>query len=562
MVAAATVSEWRRDIELIVGRIRQLHPRPWAEVGEQAFNRRAEELKDALPQLTEEQRAVRTMQLAALLQDRATAVEIDSPEFALWYPIRLYEFTDGYFITAAHKTVGQLAGAQLLEIAGRPAGEVVNAARMLQSSHSDAQRKERLFAFHNAALMRGLGFAGADGSLRVKLRLRNGRIIERTLPALQSDSPLFGKVTSGYAWADLTEVFGTPIGPLEDWIAAYSGLSSIAFRQPDPKRPLHLQYRRVFHTRALPDQGAYYAQINAVSNARDETFEAFSDRMLKEVDAARPKRLILDFRYNPGGDGSKALPLIREFIKREDSRPWQELYILTGRRTGGAAIIVINEFIKNVPLSLVGEPTGPPLNMASDAVSFAYPATKLRQDVTIRRTQMGNSDDVSLSLPVDVPAAFSFADFTAGRDPALDPILSGQEMRSIAVIALAEGGLAARQAHERRKPLLARYPWWAKPRFDDVKSVGYVLLRSGRAPDAMQIFALMTELYPDHWNSWESLGRAQTAANLKAEARQSYRCALALDPENWDSGDLKTALAEAPNEPRSLPAGCPTSTVT
>jgi hypothetical protein len=42
-------------------------------------------------------------------------------------------------------------------------------------------------------------------------------------------------------------------------------------------------------------------------------------------------------------------------------------------------------------------------------------------------------------MPVDVPAPFSFADYQAGLDPAVDSILRGDEMRSIALIALEEG---------------------------------------------------------------------------------------------------------------------------
>jgi hypothetical protein len=553
---AATPDQWRRDLDQMSERIRDLHPHPWKEVGRVTFLREIEALKAELPSLTEEQRVVRAMRIVASLHDQATSLDVNNPSFSLWYPIRIQEFTDGYFVTTAHKTVADLAGAQLLEIAGRPVTEVVNDARSLQSSYGPMQRKERLFAVLNAALMRGMGYAHADGSLPVKLKLPNGKVVRRALPAMSGDSPIFGKGSSSFAFADATELLGTPVGGFDDWITAYHHLPYSAYRTEDTLRPLHLSLRRSFHTVPLPAQNAYYVQINDVSGTRAEPFNVAIVRMLREVDAAKPKRLILDLRQNYGGDGSKAVPMIHEFIKREDSRPWQELYVLTSPRTAGAAISVVGLLLQNVPVTLVGEPTGTPLNSSSDANSFAFPDIGMRLSVTVRTGQLGESDDLSTSVPVDVPAPFSFADYVAGRDPAVDPILRGDEMRSLTAIALADGGGAARRAYEARKALSSRYPWWSKPRFEDVKRLGYTLLRADRALDAVQIFGLLTELYPDSWNSWESMGRAQAAGKLLAQARESYRCALALDRENFDAADLRQALLEAPTETQ-LPTGCP-----
>ena len=71
-----------------------------------------------------------------------------------------------------------------------------------------------------------------------------------------------------------------------------------------------------------------------VSDGQDETYEDFFARMLKEIDAVKPRRVILDFRFNSGGDGSKNLAVIHDFIKREDRPPWKDLYILISGRTG------------------------------------------------------------------------------------------------------------------------------------------------------------------------------------------------------------------------------------
>lgn len=556
---SATVDQWRRDIDHMVERIGALHPRPWGEIGRVAFLRRVAELKRDLPSLTEAQRTARTMALVALIGDRATQVEPDNPAFNTWYPIRVYAFEDGVHVTAAHRSVADLAGARLIEVGGRPAEEAVALAGGLLAANSPAERRERLYPFHNAGLMQGLGLAETDGRLKVRVRLTSGRVVERLLDPAATQNPAYAASgASPFIWADLPEVYGVPLGAHDEWVTGIQGLPASAFRTADEARTPYLGLRRVFYARPIPDQDAYYVQLNYMSNSAQETFEDFFRRTLADVDVRKPRRLIIDLRFNAGGDGSKGLMMAHEIVRRGPDTPWREVYILIGRRTSGAAMSAIDAFVRNTPTTLVGEPAGGALNGVSDSRSFLYPDLRLRLSVATSLGQMGEATDISESLLPDVPALWTFEDWAAGRDPAVEAILAGQEMRSVGVIARMDGGAAARALDNARRPGFEQHhAWWRPIRFEAVKSAGYGLMRDGRPADAIEVFTLMTEIYPNEWNSWESLGRAQTAAGDAVAARSSYRCALALDPENFDAGDLRAALAQAPAEAPTTPAGCP-----
>src|SRR5262249_54283106 len=160
---------------------------PFTKTGELTFLREVDKLKGELPSLTESERVVRAMQLIASLGDGHTFLEPVSASFSSWYPFRLYEFTDGFFITSAHRSVSDLAGAQVLEIAGRPIAEVAAKARTLLSADNEFQRRERLYALHNAALMTGMGFAGPKGELQGKFKLKHGKVVQRTLTPSAAD---------------------------------------------------------------------------------------------------------------------------------------------------------------------------------------------------------------------------------------------------------------------------------------------------------------------------------------------------------------------------------------
>lgn len=80
---AASVSDWRHDIDEIVKDVQAIHPNPFFKTGRLTFLRRAEALKANIAALTEEQRVVGAMQLIALIGDTHTQLEPDRSDFAL-----------------------------------------------------------------------------------------------------------------------------------------------------------------------------------------------------------------------------------------------------------------------------------------------------------------------------------------------------------------------------------------------------------------------------------------------------------------------------------------------
>lgn len=70
---------------------------------------------------------------------------------------------------------------------------------------------------------------------------------------------------------------------------------------------------------------------------------------------------------------------------------------------------------------------------------------------------------------------------------------------------------------------------------------GYALLRGGKQDEAIELFKLNVRLYPESWNTYDSLGEAYAAAGQKDLAIQNYEKSLQLNPQN-DNG--KEVLAK------------------
>ena len=74
-----------------------------------------------------------------------------------------------------------------------------------------------------------------------------------------------------------------------------------------------------------------------------------------------------------------------------------------------------------------------------------------------------------------------------------------------------------------------------------INRAGYELMESGKAKDAIELFKLNVQLYPESWNVYDSLGEAYAAAGEKALATENYEKSLQLNPKN-ETG--KAALAK------------------
>ena len=70
---------------------------------------------------------------------------------------------------------------------------------------------------------------------------------------------------------------------------------------------------------------------------------------------------------------------------------------------------------------------------------------------------------------------------------------------------------------------------------DELNSLGYQLIRANQVKQAIRIFQLNVEAYPQSGNTYDSLGEAYMDDGEKAEAVSNYRKSLQLNPRNHNA---------------------------
>lgn len=89
-------------------------------------------------------------------------------------------------------------------------------------------------------------------------------------------------------------------------------------------------------------------------------------------------------------------------------------------------------------------------------------------------------------------------------------------------------GAAVAQYRELKKGAAGRYDF-GEP---ELNALGYELLFTGRAKDAVEIFKLNVEAYPQGFNTYDSLAEGYLAAGERELAIKNYRRSLELNPQN------------------------------
>jgi hypothetical protein len=514
----AGAGTWNRYLDFVDEQVRAIHPDPWRRIPERDFERQVERLRRDLPALHEGGRVVRTMQLVARLRDGHTRFDpTRCAGFGTWFPVRLDRFADGIFVTVTDSSNADCLTARVLGIGALTAEDAYQRVASVIAVDSD-HALPRLFPGYvaNAGILRGLGVIGADDSLQLRLATSGGTIRTVALAAIR---------WSGYlSW---------PVGqhPMLETAGARHPFQGL----PAPL-PLHLRRRLSdipnYWFEPIPERRALYVQFNAVSDAEDEPLDRFTRRLWAycEQHADSLRRIVLDLRYNEGGNGYLLDPFIQEFIRHPALTRRGALYALIGPGTFSAAVSCLAGLIKHTQIVTVGEPTAGPLNWCSDTNVMRIPSTDLRLIVSRYCWQGGNPWDRRGFYPPEVPAPVTSGEYFAGRDRALELALS-DSTRTLLDVLRGQGASAMAVEYENRRRSLPQCDWvYPYTEYELRNAVYRDLMPAGRLDDALAATRFNLTLHPKSSELWADLAEIAAEKGEKRLALEYFEKALEFNP--------------------------------
>jgi tetratricopeptide (TPR) repeat protein len=402
--APATRTEgWRGDLRFLLWQIDRLGADPYRVKPRSWF----EQQFDALAASAESKSDVQlAFALAAIMRQvgdgHSGVMRGATAQWALTLPLQFTAFADGVYITAADPKYRDLLGARLLAMGGQPVDKLMAAAAETVSRDNEGpwvqlQASSRL-RYSGLFAAAGLLADGAAPTLRVAGLDARERSV--AVAADMTHPDIWNQKPNPPGWASLAD--------------ALPGATPITWR--DPGKNYWFDY--------LADRRTVYLAFNTVRDDKAEPLAAFSARLAKALADPRVERLVIDMRWNNGGNTQLLTPLLAALLASDKVNRRGRLFAIVGRRTFSAAQNAASLLDRFTNVTFVGEPTGSSPNFIGEERPFVLPYSKLTVNVSRLRWQSSYPQDRRTWIAPLLYVPPTFADYRAKRDAALDAILA------------------------------------------------------------------------------------------------------------------------------------------
>ncbi len=512
-VTPAEAVQWREDVRYFAEQAPQVHKNLFHSMTREQFDTAVKSLDERIPTMSRDQIIVEIIRIVGMIGDGHTYVQFLGPPTSFrHYPVKLYWFPDGVYVLRADKKYAAAVGGRVIRLGKVSGQEAYDAVSRIVPHDNPSQIKARTpFYMSLAEVLDGLGLV--DDMEAVPLTVENDGV-EKTVIL----KPEAGEL-------DLHE-FGLPA----DWVDA---------RDPSAPQPLWLKDpANRYWFEYLKDSRTLYVQFNAVAEKHDETIEAFFKRVMAFADANPVDRFVLDERLNGGGDNYLLRPIIHAFIRSNTVNQPGKLFTIIGRETFSAAMNCVNRMKLNTNTLFVGEPTASSPNMYGDNRPLVLPNSKLTVRLSFLWWQDMDPRDQRIWQAPDLATELTFADYRAGRDPAMEAILNYKPGPSLvdSVKDAAEKNDSAGAEEAMRKFIQDPLHKYATVEAD-INRLGYDFINEKKLDQAILVLKLNVDAYPDSSNTWDSLGEAYMDHGDKQLAIENYSRSLELNPKNSGARD-------------------------
>ena len=408
---------WRSDLERFRTEVILRDAAFSADARERALARLAS-LENRLSDATEVEVGAELARIAALAGNAHTRVD-PLRNRGVWsrLPVRLWKFSDGWRVIAARPAHAGLIGARVLAVGDLPIGEAEDAVAPLFAGNAAWSAYMAGYSLTSSEALAASGVIHADPV-----------VLTVTIGGVEQEATLFAEPAEGRT------------RPEENWWhLAPEHPRTGNWRHWTPSRtPLVFQRPELGYAFARCDDGVAYLRLNRTMDQPGRAPLAdWGGEVLKALERDPPSRLIIDLRFNTGGDLSKALPFIGAIAASPLGRDSRALAVLVNGQTFSAGITQAAWLRLHSRAAFFGEPVGDQMSFwaEGDNVVLEHSGLTARYSTGAHHYAPGPPpeemrDRVFFTLPSpalgpDHEIAWTWSDHAAGRDPVLEAVAAG-----------------------------------------------------------------------------------------------------------------------------------------
>lgn len=334
-------------------------------------------------------------------------------------PVKFLITSDGLYIAQADETYADLTGARVVTIEGRSWKEIQDIWRRYQGGEDGWRQQFIYFFLESPEILYAAGIARHDNRTSIRVEKENGETVTVVIEARQNLPPLEG--------------FEAYVPP-----ARIVYLTRQLPAETNEVLPLYLQdLDQPFFWKSLPAIDAVYIHFKSnVDFSGEQDIRVFAEEVTAMLHESQPRFIILDQRFNFGGDLTTTRDLMQ--LLPEIVGPQGLVFAISSSRTFSAGISSLG-YLKQAGqkrVIIIGEPVGDRLNFWAEGDLLELPVSGAAfLYATERHNYMTGcpEDDCHIMIqlfPIQIKTLEpdhhiyrTYEDFAQGRDPSMEKVM-------------------------------------------------------------------------------------------------------------------------------------------
>ncbi len=378
--ATITTHALIKDLEEYRDGINKFHIDPYNTISKKQFYHKIEELKQSANEYNFDELFIKLLIINALIQDGHTNIQFKT---RYMYPFIFQKYEEGFYIIATNDENRKYYHARILAINDNPIDTIVNRiATIVPEQNRGYINLEAQYYLINPTVLHGLQIITDKMKAVYTVQTPDGKI-EKIAPAVievKDRNQLTGLKPDKFLRTSLGGKY---------W-----------FKYFDSNKTVYFNYR---------------------SCTDDGTFKTMMDALMDTIVKMQPKKIVIDMRYNSGGNSSLLMPFVN-YLSKSNLNKNGGIYVLTGSKTFSSAVLNVLALKQQTRAILVGEPTGENAEHFGEVKFFILPSTQLK--VSYSTKYFKNQEHIKGSIKPDVLIFEKFSEYDNNIDSVVDYALA------------------------------------------------------------------------------------------------------------------------------------------
>ncbi|MGL5715457.1 MAG: S41 family peptidase [Paraclostridium sp.] len=395
-------AQWIEDIDFLDNKLRYFHPDLFKYISEDKWNENIERLKLEVPQLSDNFIKLRISQIISSIGDSHTALlssELLSPipstlppdenptyiEGIVEFPIKCDYFDDGLRVIECDSKYSEVLGYKLISINNVNINNIISDISTLISYDYENEQK---------------GMAYVNQILNVYEILNFFNIVDSNMAEYVFEN-------------DDKEQINLSIQAKKNVDIEYVSINKKSMKTSVIPEGSDKNY---WYTNFNDDNILFFKFNRFITDTRGEkypNFDKFLEGLLEEINKNNYEKFIIDLRENRGGS-PKVLNALIENINYRTNLNGEDIYIITGKTTGSASVLLAYNMQSKKGATVVGEVTGGNINLFSSGGRFELPNSKLKP--TVSSNSIVNKNGYNGGVIPDIKVIQNYKDYINGID--------------------------------------------------------------------------------------------------------------------------------------------------